>query len=208
MKNFSEALRLCLVIGHLDCHPHSMLTIIKQAIAGGVTSIQLREKNLTEEKIAKQGSQLLKILPHHIPLIINDHVAVAKFLKIPLHIGQADTKYQYARKIMGKAAIIGLSIENIRQANHFQSCDADYFGVGPVFATSSKSDAAPAIGLENLRTIVSILSPKACVAIGGVNQHNAAPVYKTGVCGIAVISAITQAENPYLATQKLLINHE
>ena len=112
-------------------------------------------------------------------------------------------QYELARKKLGRNIIIGLSIENINQAEQCKNLDVDYYGVGPIFATESKADAAAAIGITELIIIQKILAAKPCVAIGGINITNIADVKNTGT-GVAVISAITQASNPQFAAQQLL----
>jgi len=204
MKTISDMLKLCLLVGRSDCTPHSMFDVIASAIKGGITSVQLRDKDASESDLAKIGKQTLKILPDHIPLIINDHVEVAKYLGVGLHIGQSDMHYRDARRYLGSKKIIGLSIGNSSQAEEFKDCDADYFGIGPIYKTKSKPNASPPIGICELQQIIKILNPMYCVAIGGINSSNAHQVYSTGIGGIAVISAITKSSNPELAAKDLI----
>lgn len=203
MINLIRAMKLCLVIGPGDCYPRDFFTVIQEAVAGGVTSIQLRDKQADEKQIAFLGKRLLDTFPA-VPLIINDHVEVAKFLNTGLHIGQSDMEYSIARKIMGQESWIGLSIENREQAKKYQSCDASYFGIGPVFSTNSKLDAASPLGIDGLNAVLSLLAPKPCVAIGGITLSNAALLARTNIQGVAVISAISAAKNPCYAAEQLL----
>lgn len=202
MFNFKQALRLCLVIG-----PSSVkgdwLAVVKQAIVGGATMVQLRDKNLDESAIERGALQLLSCVPPSIPLIINDHIAVAKKLGLGLHIGQKDGPCSYAREQLGSNAIIGLSIESKQQAIACRNSGADYFGIGPVFSTSSKPDAAKPLGIKQAINIAQFLQPLPSVFIGGVGVNNV--VKLAGAAdGIAVISAITNAPSPKCAAQQLL----
>lgn len=194
---------LYLVVGPNDCKYHSIINVIKMAIAGGVTCVQLRDKYLSSYEIAELAKIILSFLPTEIPLIINDHVAVAKELGVGLHIGQSDMQYQQARSVLGENAIIGLSIENYEQAQRFRNCGASYFGVGPVFATQSKLDAAEAMGITTLNQIVDELNPTPCVAIGGITMGNVNQFSVANLAGVAVISAITHARNPKSAAKLL-----
>ncbi len=201
MFDVKQALRLCLLIGPSQV-AGDWLALIKQAIAGGVTSLQLRDKTLDAKGVAYYAKQLKKALPSGFPLVINDHVEVAAELGLALHIGQGDCSYQSARERLGEQAIIGLSIENEQQAKACRENDADYFGVGPVFATGSKPDAAPAVGVERTHSICQQLAPAPCVLIGGVGLNNVSLLQ--GVAhGVAVISAITQSADPKLAARQL-----
>jgi thiamine-phosphate pyrophosphorylase len=204
MIDLKQALKLCLIIGNSNCHQQNLFEIIQQAIKGGITSLQLREKNTEEKDVANLGKELLKILPAHIPLIINDYVDVAKYLGTAVHLGQSDMGYSQARKKLGKKTIIGISIENINQAKSFQNCDNNYYGIGPIFTTRSKHNAAKPIGIHGLNKILTLLSQKPCIAIGGISLNNIASLKTTNIDGIAVISAVTKANSPYLATHQLI----
>lgn len=195
-----RALRLCLVIGPSNVKG-SWLAVVERAVAGGVTMVQLREKNATPQCMMQYAGSLLRILPQGIPLIVNDCVATAKALNLGLHIGQQDCAYDEARCILGDSACIGLSIENREQAMHYKECGANYFGVGPVFATPSKADAAPLLGAKQACGIAGLLQPTPAVFIGGVSSANMLQLKSFG--GIAVISAITASDDPQRAAQAL-----
>ena len=201
MFDVKQALRLCLVVG-----PSSVAgnwrAFIEQAIAGGVTSVQLRDKTLGAKDVAYYARQLQQALPSGFPIVINDHVDVAAELGLALHIGQSDCDYQVARERLGQHAVIGLSIENEAQAKVCRQSGADYFGVGPVFVTDSKPDAAPALGVERAAQIGQQLAPTPCVLIGGIGLNNVS-LLQGSVDGVAVISAITQSADPKLAARQL-----
>lgn len=201
---------LYLIMDDSICKPEEMLNIIHDVIDCGITCVQLRMKHSSLDVILHIGQQLLAILkPKHIPLIINDHIDIAKEINADgVHLGQTDKNVQEARAHLGKKKIIGLSIENIYQAQICADLDVNYFGVGPIYPTSTKLDAANPIGLDELTTIVKLL-PKPAVAIGGIHSKNAQAVLQTGVAGIAVASAILRAPKPDIATRKLaeIITH-
>ncbi len=178
--------------------------IVAQAVNGGVTMVQLREKECSVLEfitIAKSIKQLL--LPFGIPLIINDNVDVALAVEAEgLHIGQGDMPYSEARRLMGPDAIIGLSVENIEQAIEANQWDLDYIGISPVFLTDTKTDTASALGFEGIAQIKARCQHPA-VAIGGINLSNTPQIIKAGANGIAVVSAICSAINPTAAAQAL-----
>lgn len=183
---------------------HTQLSTLQDVLDHGVTCVQLRMKNQPLDNIlavAKQLKYLLK--PRNIPLIINDHIAIANAIDADgVHIGQQDQSYAWARQQLGYQKIIGVSIQNIQQAEHCQSLDCDYFGVGPVFATTTKTDASSPIGIADLKAITTLL-PKPIVAIGGINPDNIPAVLSTPVAGIALAAAVFSAHSPQQATQHL-----
>jgi thiamine-phosphate pyrophosphorylase len=186
------------------CAPLAIEDAVEQVIDHGISCVQLRMKNQSGQKILVTAKNLLRLLrPRNIPLIINDHIEMAKTLDVHgVHIGQSDTPYLFARKQLGYEKVIGLSLENIQQAKQSRHLDCDYFGVGPIFATPSKKDAAIPLGISQLHLISRLLTTP-IVAIGGINQYNLDSVLSTPVAGIAFISAIFSAENPRQMTQQL-----
>ena len=195
---------LYLVTDHKMCLPQGIPKVIANLLDHGISCVQLRMKNAEENELAKTGKALLDILrPYSIKLIINDHLKVAKQIDADgIHLGQNDTSIIKARAVLGKEKIIGLSIENFAQAQHFATTDVDYFGVGPIFSTNTKRNAAAPIGIETLRHIRSVIN-KPIVAFGGINHKNAAAVLHAGADGIAVVSAILAQANRVKACAKL-----
>ncbi len=193
---------------YLIADPHAsskpLITAVEEIIDQGITCVQLRVKNQSTEEILALAKRLLSLLkPKNIPLIINDHIEIAKAIDADgVHIGQTDRAYAWVRQQLGYKKIIGLSIENTQQAEACKAFDCDYFGVGPVFATLTKSNASPPIGITNLKKITSILS-KPIIAIGGINQTNIKPVLATHISGIALAAGIFSAASPKQATKKL-----
>ena len=173
---------LYLIIDDTLCPPLDMPCLVSQLINCGITCIQLRMKHSSVETITNVGKTLLRLLKSNkIPLIINDHIEIAANINADgVHIGQKDTPYASAREYLGYRKIIGLSIENCDQAEEYSHCDADYFGVGPIFPTNTKCDAANPIGIQQLSQINHVFE-KPVVAIGGINRTNIISVLKTGV---------------------------
>lgn len=165
----------------------------------GITTVQLRNKNSDKLFLYEIGKKILKITQQKkIPFLINDHVDVALALDADgVHIGQTDLPYHAARKILGKKKIIGLSIQNMEQAKNAIHYDANYFGVGPLFPSRTKSDVS-AIGLNNLNDITQILN-KPCIAIGGIEIHHVKTILNQGAEGVAVINGVFNADNPRTA---------
>ncbi|MDR2915887.1 MAG: thiamine phosphate synthase [Tannerella sp.] len=178
--------------------------VVEEAVKGGVSMVQLREKNCSSNEFYQQAVLLKKCLePYRIPLIINDRLDIALACDADgLHIGQHDLPYPVARKLFGKDKIIGLSVESIQDAFNANDLDVDYIGISPVFDTQTKTDIVFPLGLEGVREI-SKISRHPSVAIGGINKINAAEVINAGADGISVVSAIMSAESPREAASEL-----
>lgn len=179
--------------------------VVVAAVEGGVTMVQLREKECpTGEFITLARALKEALAPHGVPLIINDRVDVALAVDADgVHIGQSDMSYEDARRLLGPDKIIGLSVENFSDLERANSLDVDYVGISPVYGTPTKSDTAEPFGLEGLRRAVS-LSAHPTVAIGGMNASTIGEIMQTGVDGVAVVSAICSAPSPKAVSQKLL----
>jgi len=181
-----------------------LLHVIEESIIGGVSIVQLREKKCSSREfynIAVKVAQLTK--KYNIPLIINDRLDIALAVNAQgLHIGQSDLPYSIARKILGKDAIIGLSVESVQDAIDAEGLDVDYLGISPVFSTNTKTDIAQPLGLEGIKEIKKLSSHK-LVAIGGINIQNTNDIIKAGADGIAVVSAICSADSPRRASEEL-----
>ena len=175
----------------------SLVDVVEEAVAGGVTCVQLREKNCSTRQFVEEGLALQKILiPKGIPLIVNDRVDIAIAVGASgVHLGQDDMKIEDARRILGSGYIIGISVESLDDARQAAAAGADYLGVSPVFATPTKTDTAPALGLEGLKAIRQEVD-LALVAIGGIKIDNCASVIAAGADGLAVVSALVSASSP------------
>jgi thiamine-phosphate pyrophosphorylase len=184
------------------CAPRSIVQAVAMVIDHGVTCVQLRMKHRSTEEMLAVGKPLATLLrSKKIPLIINDNVEVALALDAEgVHVGQSDLPCSLVRQQVGKQKIVGLSIENQEQAQRCRDFDCDYFGVGPIFPTKSKLDAAPPLGLSQLKAIIRLL-PKPVVAIGGIYRQNILSVLQTNVAGVVVASAIFSTLNPGEAAQ-------
>jgi len=178
--------------------------VVEEAVQGGVTMVQLREKECTTKEFYELAMTLKKVLkPYHVPLIINDRVDIALACDAEgVHIGQSDMPYAVARKLLGKEKIIGLSVENLQDAIDANALDIDYIGISPVFNTATKTDTAKALGLEGIHDITRI-SGHPAVGIGGIHPSNAADIITAGAVGISVVSAIMSAVNPKEAASQL-----
>lgn len=189
----------------------SIELIVEEAVKGGVTAVQLREKNCSSREFYARAKVLQSLLkPLNIPLIINDRLDIALAVDAAgLHIGQSDLPYEVARKLFGKDKIIGLSVENFEQALEANKLDVDYIGLSPVFSTPTKRDTKAPLGLAGIKEIANISKHKT-VAIGGINCANAQEIMAQGVDGIAVVSAIVSAVNPKEAAvnlKRLIVRH-
>ena len=186
------------------CRNRTLSDVVMQAVQGGVSYVQLREKDITTRLFIEEARAIKKTLkPHNVPLIINDRIDVALACGAEgVHIGQDDMPYTIARKLMGPSAIIGLSVENWEDVEESQSLDVDYIGVSPIFPTPTKTDTKGAWGLEGLAKIKAF-SRHPLVAIGGINESNAKEVIFAGADCIAIVSAICAAANPASATRSL-----
>lgn len=178
--------------------------IVTEAVKGGVTMVQLREKDCSTREFINLASALmqqLKVL--HIPLIINDRIDVALAVDADgVHIGQNDMPYKLARKLLGPDKIIGLSVESSEQVKEANILDIDYIGISPVFGTPTKTDTSEPFGLKGTAEAVK-LSRHPAVGIGGINEKNAFEVMQTGLNGIAVVSGICSAPDPAEAAKRL-----
>ena len=181
-----------------------MAWIVREAAAGGVTMVQLREKECsTAEFIALARELKIALQPLGIPLIINDRVDVALAVDADgVHIGQSDMPYETARALLGKEKIIGLSVETMEEVIAANALDVDYIGISPVYATPTKTDTLTPFGLEGIEEVMR-LSRHRCVAIGGMNRNTIGEVIARGVEGVAVVSAIVAAESPREASEEL-----
>lgn len=199
-----ESLLLYLVTDSSMLRGRSMQEVVLAAVAGGVTMVQLREKEASTRDFVELARALKDVLrDKQVPLLINDRIDVALAVDADgVHIGQSDMPYDVARKMLGPNKIIGLSVENHQQVVDANGLDCDYIGVSPVFATPTKTDTATPFGLDGLREAVRT-SIHPSVAIGGMNLQTAASVMACGTDGIAVVSAIMGADNPEQAARKL-----
>lgn len=202
MKAFN--LDLHLVTDRELCRGRDLLDIVQAAVQGGVSVIQLREKDCATRDFVEFGRALMAVLkPTAIPLLINDRIDIALAVGADgVHIGQSDMNYVDARRLLGAGAIIGLSVESEIHALEAEDLDVDYLGLSPVFVTPTKSELKQQLGLEGVARIRQI-SRHQLVAIGGLHVGNIPSVLKAGADGVAVVSAICSAADPLQATRQL-----
>ena len=181
----------------------ALLDQIEEVLRGGVTLLQLREKNLPEEEFLKEAVQVKELCRrYNVPLIINDNVDVAeKSGADGVHVGIEDAPVAEIRRRMGPDFIIGATAKTVEQAVFAERSGADYLGVGAVYPSPTKKNAIR-ITKEQLLEICSAVSIPA-VAIGGITAENLPPLAGSGIAGAAVVSAVFGAENPETAARQL-----
>ncbi|HIR35755.1 MAG TPA: thiamine phosphate synthase [Candidatus Faecimorpha stercoravium] len=181
----------------------SLSWAVKEALTGGITLLQLREKNLTDREMLQEAQELLPLCHRHgVPLIINDRVQVALDAGADgVHLGQEDMSPREARAILGPDAIIGVSARTVGSAQRAEQEGADYLGVGAVFSTSTKKDAQN-ISPETLRQICQAVHIPV-VAIGGIGPDNILELLGCGIQGVAVVSSIFAQKNIAQAASRL-----
>ena len=168
----------------------TLVDVVKESLDGGVTMIQLREKSLDAGKFLEEAKELQALCrERHIPFIVNDNVDIAKAMDADgVHVGQDDMEAMDVRAKLGPDKIIGVSAHTVEEALLAEKQGADYLGVGAVFPTSSKSDV-DVMPYETLKAICEAVSIPV-VAIGGIGRENVSRLAGSGICGVAVISAI------------------
>jgi thiamine-phosphate pyrophosphorylase len=181
--------------------------IVAAAIEGGVDVVQLREKDVpARERLAVGREVREQTRRADVPLIVNDRVDLAQAIDADgVHLGDDDLPVPVARDLLGENAVIGRSVSFVDDAVAAEEAGADYLGVGAVYATGSKDDIDDdehAIGTERIAAIADAVSIPV-VGIGGITADNAAPVVEAGAGGVAVITAITAADDPAAATRRL-----
>lgn len=178
--------------------------IVQRALAcvrGGATMVQLRLKDANARTQVEVARALLAALPATVPLIMNDRADLAIAAGAAgVHVGADDLPAAAVRRLVGPHRIVGVSVGSDEEA--LQAVDADYVGIGPVYATASKGDAGAAIGTDELRRLAELCARPA-VAIGGIDASNAASAMVAGVAGVAVIRAMFSAPNPEEAARSL-----
>jgi thiamine-phosphate pyrophosphorylase len=181
------------------------LTVATATLDGGATVIQLRDKKASTRTLVEEGLALRALTRERgALLIVNDRIDVALAVEADgAHVGQDDDMpIALARKLLGPDRILGVSAGNLEDATTAVAGGADYLGVGPIYATNTKSDAGQPIGLALLSELARRYSIP-LVAIGGIQAENAAAVVQSGATGIAVISAVVSTEDVVAATRRL-----
>ena len=176
---------------------------VEEALKGGATFVQLREKELDDDTFLAEAIEIQKLCKqYNVPFVINDNVEIARSINADgVHVGQSDMEADNVRALLGENKILGVSAQTVEQAILAEQRGADYLGVGAVFPTGSKAEADD-VSRETLRAICEAVSIPV-VAIGGIGKHNVLELSGSGICGIAVISAIFAAEDITSATAEL-----
>lgn len=203
MKADRKSLLLYAVTDRSWLNGRTLAGQVEDAIRGGSTFVQLREKELPFDTFLAEAKQIKRITDrHHIPFVINDNVEVALSSGADgVHVGQSDRAAAAARALLGEDKILGVSVQTVEQAVQAEKNGADYLGVGAVFSTSTKHDAdfVPFDALKEICGSVSI----PVIAIGGICEHNIERLRGSGIAGVAVISAIFAKQDVYTAAKKL-----
>ena len=190
----ADVFRLCLVTSRDLAAGRALADVVAAAVAGGATMVQLREKSAPTRAFIDEAAALRLLLrERRIPLLVNDRVDVALAVGADgVHVGQDDMPVADARRLLGPTALIGLSITAEADMARSDAAAADYLGVGPIFAQTTKPDAAAPLGLDGLARLRR-LSAAPMMAIGGIALNNVAAVMRAGADGVAVVSAIMAA---------------
>ena len=203
MKISPKDLTLYAVTDRTWLEGRSLCSQVEEAIKGGVTFVQLREKELDEEAFAREALELKELCARYgVPFVINDNVRLAAAVDADgVHVGQGDMAAVQARAILGPDKIIGVSCKTVEQALAAQADGADYLGVGAIFPTGTKTDAT-CTGLETLEQVCRAVDIPV-VAIGGIGASNLEQLAGSGMAGIAVVSAIFAQQDSCLAARQL-----
>lgn len=203
MKVSKESLLLYAITDRSWLHGRTLRSQVEEALEGGATFLQLREKNLDDAHFLEEARELQALCREHgVPFIVNDNVDVALAMGADgIHVGQHDMEAGDVRKLLGPDKILGVSAQTVDQAILAEQRGADYLGVGAVFPTGSKDDADD-VSFEELTAICEAVSIPV-VAIGGISLKNVKELAGSGICGIAVISAIFAQNDIKMAAQQL-----
>jgi len=200
-------LSMYLVTDTVLCGQFGVVATVSAAVGAGVTVVQLRDQDATDDELVALGREVMAVLHGtDVPLIVNDRVHLVDAMGAHgAHVGQSDLQIGQARALLGPAAYLGLSaqtVEHVAAAREHADGTLDYLGVGPVWGTATKLDAAAPGGLERLHQVTSV-SPWPCVAIGGINLQRLPQVRRAGAAGAAVVSAICGQPDVAAATRAL-----
>ena len=208
MKCDKKAMLLYAVTDQAWTGKQTLMEQVEDALKGGATCMQLREKKLDKEAFLKEAMEMKTLCNEfHVPFIVNDEVEIAVQCGADgIHVGQKDMEAGNVRAIVGENMIIGVSAQTVEQAVAAEKAGADYLGVGAVFNTSTKLDASE-VSFNTLKEICEAVSIPV-VAIGGITKNNVQQLKGSGICGISVISAIFSQKDIKSATMELRKNTE
>ena len=204
MKNFNrDSLRLYAVTDRNWLGEQTLYEQVEEALRGGATMLQIREKELDEADFEDEAREIQKLCrKYQVPMIINDNVALAKRVDADgVHIGQSDMEMKNARELLGEDKIIGVTAKTIEQAKAAEAAGADYLGSGAVFGSSTKLDAKPMEHALFQEICESVAIP--VVAIGGITADNVMQLKGRGMAGVAVVSGIFACKDIEAGTRRL-----
>jgi thiamine-phosphate pyrophosphorylase len=199
-----EVLRLYLVTDQSLTLGRPLADVVGAAVQGGVSCVQLREKNLDSREFLAQALMLKKLLaPHGVPLVINDRIDIALACGAEgVHLGQSDLPVLAARQLLPPDVFIGWSVETMVEVEQSAALPVDYLGVSPIFATPTKLDTKNPWGLAGL-ALVRAATGMPLVAIGGIHAGNARQVLRAGADSLAIVSALCAVDDPRAAAVDL-----
>ncbi len=202
-EKLTECMALYAVTDRSWVGRQTLIEQIESALVGGITFLQLREKDLSEDLFVQEARKVKELCVRYgVPLVVNDNVQVALLCNADgVHLGQEDMSPVEARKILGNDKIVGVSAHTVEEAIKAEKDGADYIGVGAVFTTQTKADAT-SVSREELSTICRTVSIPT-VAIGGISYENIEQLQGTGIAGVAVVSAIFAQPDVEMATLAL-----
>ncbi|WP_335339093.1 thiamine phosphate synthase [Planococcus rifietoensis] len=188
------------LMGTTNAGTKEPLALLEEALQGGITHFQLREKGrgaLTGDALAEFAAECKGLCREYgVPIFINDDVELACTIEADgIHIGQDDMDCGQVRKQIGASMALGVSVHSVKEANEALTCGATYLGMGPVFGTRTKSDAKPPAGVAEIIKVKTQYPHVPVIGIGGIEPGNAEMVWRAGVSGIAVISSIAGAQD-------------
>ena len=205
MDQIKKQIQLYLVTDEAACLGRDFFWVIEEAVKGGVTMVQLREKTLGTRDFIDRAKRLKDLLePYNVPLIINDRIDIALAVDADgVHVGQSDMHYYTLKNLLPKGKIIGISAEKQKDVFEAESWDISYLAVSPLYTTPSKTDTEKPWQMEGLRWVRNN-SRHPLVVIGGLNAANSFQAMQNGASGVAVISAICSAKSPGAAARSIL----
>jgi len=196
--------RLCVITDTSTQSRFSHEQLASMAIEGGADMIQLRDKHLTEIELIENARCVQRVcVDHGVTFIVNDRVDIALEIGADgVHVGSMDTPVQKARSLLGESAIVGGSAGTLADALAVEAAGANYLGFGHIFPTSSKNKPTPPVGLDTLKEVCASMTIPV-IAIGGIDETNAASVINAGAWGVAVIASVCAAPDPRQAARRI-----
>ncbi len=203
-SRFEVDYSLCLITDTALCKGKDLIDIIMAGVAGGVSLVHLREKNMETRDFIELAREVKKnLLMFEVPLIINDRLDVMLASQSSgVHVGQKDIDVSDIRQLLGDACIVGKTVQNMEQLKEASKQDLDYLLINPIFEEEIKEEKHEKFGMEQL-VRARFETSKPLIACGGIQQEHVSAIYEAGIEGIAVISAICSAQDPMLAAREM-----